>query len=90
MGEKCGVDVVNRWRRLCSQLISQSALSKVNTMMGLVNLAGAVSIRDIASVLPVVALCKSPNTYNKRQLSHSLFFPFSSAMGSGVVWGSRG
>ena len=54
LSEKCGVDGVNRWRRLCSQLISQSALSKVNTMMGLVNLAGAVSIRDIASVLPVV------------------------------------
>ena len=52
MDVECGVDVVNRWRRLCSQLISQSALSKVNTMMGLVDLAGAVSIRDKASVLP--------------------------------------
>ena len=80
MGEKCGVDVVNRWRRLCSQLISQSALSKVNTMMGLVD---AVSVA-------VLALCKSPETYNKRQLSHALFFPFSSAMGSGVSLGSRG
>ena len=40
LGGKCGVDVVNRWRRLCSQLISslsQSALSKVNGMMGLVD-----------------------------------------------------
>ena len=46
MGEKCGVDVVNRW--------CQSASSKVNTMMGLVDLVGAISIRDIASVLPVV------------------------------------
>jgi hypothetical protein len=69
---------------LSSQL-NQSASSKVNGMMGLVE-----PLLVLPDVWYVLALCKSPKTYNKRQLSHSLFFPFSSAMGSGVSLGSRG
>jgi hypothetical protein len=55
---------------LSSQL-NQSASSKVNGMMGLVE-----PLLVLPDVWYVLALCKSPKTYNKRQLSQvfSIFF----------------